>query len=120
MKKKESKEKTSHDKEFSLMMKTFRLELKAPSRTMSEICGLGENGWRLYEKDNSNIAKAKKNIIRFACTPIGFLNLLQISSLSDKSKEKFIEKVSLMLLELESQVFEFKSNTNKNYWRKFL
>lgn len=117
MKKKESKEKTSHDEDFSLMMKTFRLALKASSRTMSEICGLGENSWRIYEKDNSNIAKANKNIIRFACTPTGFWNLLHLSNLSDKRKEKFLEKVSLMLIELESQVSEFKSHANRNYWR---
>jgi len=120
MKKKEEKEKTSDNEDFSLMMKTFRLQLNASTTIMSEICGLGENGWRLYEKDSSNIAKSKKNIIRFACTPIGILNLLHISNLSDKKKNKLLEKISLMLLELEKEVFEFKSFNNKNYWKRFL
>jgi hypothetical protein len=120
MKKKESKEKPPHDEELSLMMKTFRLALNAPTSTMSEICGLGENGWRIYEKDSSNMAKAQKNIIRFACTPTGFWNLLHMSNLSNKRKEKFMKNISLMLLEMEKEVFEFKSTTNKNYWRRFL
>jgi hypothetical protein len=123
MKKKEEKEKTSDNEDFSLMMKTFRLQLNASTTIMSEICGLGENGWRLYEKDSSNIPKSKKNIIRFACTPIGILNLLNllhISNLSDKKKNKLLEKISLMLLELEKEVFEFKSIKNKNYWKQFL
>lgn len=120
MKKKESQEKKMDNESFSLMMKTFRLTLNASTKTMSEICGLGDNGWRLYEKDSSNIAEAKKNIIRFACTPTGFWNLLHLSIISDKKKEKFLRKVSAMLLELESEVYEFKSSINRNYWRRYL
>jgi hypothetical protein len=120
MKKKESKKKPFHNEEFSLMMKTFRLALKVPARTMSEICGLGENGWRLYEKDNSNISRAKKNIIRSACTPRGFWHLLFYSSLSDRKKENLRDKARPMLLELETQFAEYKSSIDRNYWRKFL
>jgi hypothetical protein len=120
MKKKESKEKTSHDEDFSLMMRTFRLGLRVSTSTMSKICGLGVNGWRLYEKDNSNIAKANKKIIQYACTPIGFYNLLHLSVLEGKEKDKYVERVSVFLFELESEEIKFNSANNKNYWRRFL
>ena len=120
MKKKQGQEKASNNEDFSLMMKTFRNAIKASTSAMSEICGLGANGWRNYENDSSNIAKSKKNIIRFACTPTGIWNLLQMSSMSEKKKEKFAKKINLMLLELEKEVFDFKAHTVRNYWKRFL
>jgi len=117
---KKCKKQTIHIDEFSLMMKTFRLSINASTAVMSEICGLGVNGWRNYEKDSSKITKSNKNIIRFACTPTGFWYLLQMSGMSDKKKEKLIEKISLMLLEIEKEVFDYKSNVIKNYWKRFL
>lgn len=120
MAKKKSKEKLSRNEEFSLMMRTFRLALKVPARTMSEICGLGENGWGLYEKDSSNIARAKKNIILLVYKPRGFLHLIFISGLSDKKKENLRDEAWLMIPQLETQFAEYTSIMNRNYWRKFL
>jgi hypothetical protein len=87
---------------------------------MSKICGMGVNSWRIYEKDSSMIAKSNKKIIRFACTPTGFWNLLQISNLSDKKKDEFLKKSNLILLELEKEVYDFKQDIVMNYWKRFL